>query len=106
MYKALVDKESSFEVNFVADVKTTGIFSRPASTARKSKQKNVDFSNLQQAEALSKPKAVRAVAYANGMNKIYIIILCHRVIGSDGNLTGYGRGLWRKKWLLDLEHKI
>lgn len=62
-------------------------------------------SYLQQAEALNKPTAVRAVANANGMNKISIIIPCHRVIGTDGNLTGYGGGLWRKKWLLELEQK-
>lgn len=49
------------------------------------------------------PKAVRAVANANGMNKIAIIIPCHRVIGENGTLTGYGGGLWRKKWLLDFE---
>lgn len=58
-----------------------------------------------QAEALGTPEAVRAVANANGMNRIAIIIPCHRVIGSDGQLTGYGGGLWRKKWLLDLEQK-
>jgi AraC family transcriptional regulator, regulatory protein of adaptative response / methylated-DNA-[protein]-cysteine methyltransferase len=56
-----------------------------------------------QSIALNKPGAVRAVAGANGMNKIAIIIPCHRVIGEDGNLTGYAGGLWRKKWLLDLE---
>lgn len=59
----------------------------------------------QQALALGKPKAVRAVANANGQNKISIIIPCHRVIGHDGSLTGYGGGLWRKKWLLDIENK-
>lgn len=59
----------------------------------------------EQANLLNKPKSVRAVANANGMNRISIIIPCHRVIGSDGNLTGYGGGLWRKKWLLDLEKK-
>lgn len=59
----------------------------------------------QQAIALKKPEAVRAVANANGMNRIAIIIPCHRVIGNDGNLTGYGGGLWRKKWLLDMEKK-
>ena len=48
-------------------------------------------------------KAIRAVASANGKNKLAIIVPCHRVIGSDGNLTGYGGGLWRKKWLLDFE---
>ena len=57
----------------------------------------------QQSIALKKPKAIRAVATANGMNRIAIIIPCHRVIGNDGHLTGYGGGLWRKKWLLDLE---
>ncbi len=57
----------------------------------------------EQAEALQKPDAVRAVANANGMNRIAIIIPCHRVIGSDGRLTGYGGGLKRKKWLLDHE---
>lgn len=57
----------------------------------------------QQAIALKNPKAVRAVASANGRNPISIIIPCHRVIGSDGSLTGYGGGLHRKKWLLDYE---
>ena len=57
----------------------------------------------QQASHMGSPEAVRAVANANGMNKISIIIPCHRVIGADGNLTGYGGGIWRKKWLLELE---
>ncbi|PSL48202.1 AraC family transcriptional regulator of adaptative response/methylated-DNA-[protein]-cysteine methyltransferase [Chitinophaga niastensis] len=57
----------------------------------------------QQSIAMNKREAVRAVANANGMNRISIIIPCHRVIGEDGNLTGYGGGLLRKKWLLDLE---
>jgi AraC family transcriptional regulator of adaptative response/methylated-DNA-[protein]-cysteine methyltransferase len=59
----------------------------------------------QQAVDIKKPGAVRAVANANGMNRIAIIIPCHRVIGSDGQLTGYGGGLWRKKWLLDFERE-
>jgi AraC family transcriptional regulator, regulatory protein of adaptative response / methylated-DNA-[protein]-cysteine methyltransferase len=45
------------------------------------------------------------VANANGMNRIAILVPCHRVIGSDGQLTGYGGGLWRKKWLLDFERE-
>jgi AraC family transcriptional regulator, regulatory protein of adaptative response / methylated-DNA-[protein]-cysteine methyltransferase len=57
----------------------------------------------QQAIALGNPKAVRAVAAANGQNRVSIVIPCHRVIGSDGSLTGYGGGLDRKKWLLDHE---
>ena len=55
------------------------------------------------ASAIGRPNAVRAVARANGDNRIAILIPCHRVIGSDGSLTGYGGGLWRKKKLLDLE---
>jgi AraC family transcriptional regulator of adaptative response/methylated-DNA-[protein]-cysteine methyltransferase len=57
----------------------------------------------EQSIALGKPESVRAVANANGMNRISIIIPCHRVIGSDGHLTGYGGGLKRKRWLLDHE---
>ena len=57
----------------------------------------------QQAIKLRKPEAIRAVAGANGMNRIAIIIPCHRVIGEDGSLTGYGGGLFRKQWLLDFE---
>ena len=59
----------------------------------------------EQANALNSPDSVRAVANANGTNRISIIIPCHRVIGSDGRLTGYGGGLKRKKWLLDHEKK-
>lgn len=54
---------------------------------------------------LGDPKAIRAVAGANGANKMAILIPCHRVIGSDGSLTGYAGGLWRKQWLLDHESK-
>lgn len=57
----------------------------------------------EQALAIGNLKAIRAVATANGDNRISIIIPCHRVIGSDGSLTGYGGGLWRKKYLLNLE---
>jgi AraC family transcriptional regulator, regulatory protein of adaptative response / methylated-DNA-[protein]-cysteine methyltransferase len=57
----------------------------------------------EQARRIQKPAAVRAVARANGDNRMAIIIPCHRVVGSDGKLTGYGGGLWRKKWLLDHE---
>lgn len=50
-------------------------------------------------------KAIRAVGTTNGKNSISIIVPCHRVIGSNGALTGYGGDLWRKKWLLDHENK-
>ena len=55
------------------------------------------------AKAIDKPKAVRAVGGANHKNPISIIVPCHRVIGSDGSLTGYGGKLWRKEYLLNLE---
>jgi O-6-methylguanine DNA methyltransferase len=55
------------------------------------------------AERLGKPSASRAVGHANGQNPISIIVPCHRVIGKDGSLTGYGGELWRKKWLLEHE---
>lgn len=60
-------------------------------------------SYAEQARAIGRPEAVRAVARANGDNRIAIIVPCHRVIGSDGSLTGYGGGLWRKKKLLERE---
>jgi len=55
------------------------------------------------ARRIGNPKAVRAVGLANGQNPISIVVPCHRVIGSDGSLTGYGGGLNRKKWLLKHE---
>jgi methylated-DNA-[protein]-cysteine S-methyltransferase len=51
-------------------------------------------------------KAIRAVASANGKNPLWIVVPCHRVIGTDGSLTGYAGGLWRKKWLLEHENPI
>ncbi|MHA1127421.1 MAG: bifunctional transcriptional activator/DNA repair enzyme AdaA [Alphaproteobacteria bacterium] len=58
------------------------------------------------AKAIGNPTAARAVARANGANQISIVIPCHRVIGADGSLTGYGGGLWRKQKLIELEHSI
>lgn len=59
---------------------------------------------LEQTKKLGDVKAIRAVASANGKNPIWIIIPCHRIIGSDGSLTGYAGGIWRKKWLLAHEN--
>jgi methylated-DNA-[protein]-cysteine S-methyltransferase len=55
------------------------------------------------ADSIGKEKAVRAVGSANGKNKLSIVIPCHRIIGSNGKLTGYAGGLWRKEWLLQHE---
>lgn len=57
------------------------------------------------AQAIGRPSAVRAVARANGANTIALIVPCHRVIGADGALTGYGGGLWRKQRLLEIERQ-
>jgi len=59
---------------------------------------------LAQSKKLGNVKAIRAVASANGKNPIWIVIPCHRIIGSDGSLTGYAGGIWRKKWLLEHEN--
>jgi len=61
---------------------------------------------LEQSKHFGDPKAIRAVASANGKNPIWIVIPCHRVIGSDGSLTGYAGGIWRKKWLLEHESGV
>src|SRR5665213_388828 len=63
------------------------------------------ISYLQLAQKLGDAKSIRAAASANGRNKLNIIVPCHRVIGSDGKLVGYGGGLPRKKWLLEHEAK-
>jgi methylated-DNA-[protein]-cysteine S-methyltransferase len=60
----------------------------------------------QMANILGDPKVIRAAASANGKNPIAIIIPCHRIIGSDGSLTGYAGGLHRKKWLLEYESPV
>lgn len=64
------------------------------------------ISYLDLAKMTGDTKATRAVANANGKNNIAIIVPCHRVIGSNRELTGYAGGLWRKKWLLEHEMKI
>jgi methylated-DNA-[protein]-cysteine S-methyltransferase len=62
------------------------------------------ISYLELSKKLGDVKAIRAVASANGKNPLWIVIPCHRVIGTDGSLTGYAGGLWRKKWLLEHEN--
>ena len=58
------------------------------------------------AAGVGRPSAARAVARANGANQIAIVVPCHRVIGADGTMTGYGGGLWRKRWLIEHERKM
>ena len=66
----------------------------PFGKTRTYKEQSIAFGDL---------KAIKVVATANGANPIAIVIPCHRIIGTDGNLTGYSGGLWRKKWLLEFE---
>ncbi|CAB4636581.1 MAG: methylated-DNA--[protein]-cysteine S-methyltransferase [Actinobacteria bacterium] len=60
-------------------------------------------SYAQQAASIGRPKATRAIGSANGRNPVVIVLPCHRVVGADGSLTGFGGGLHVKSWLLDLE---
>lgn len=62
------------------------------------------MSYMDLSKKLGDVKAIRAVASANGKNPLWIVVPCHRVIGTDGSLTGYAGGLWRKKWLLEYEN--
>jgi AraC family transcriptional regulator of adaptative response/methylated-DNA-[protein]-cysteine methyltransferase len=57
------------------------------------------------ASQVGKPEAVRAIGQANGRNPVAIVVPCHRVVGADGSLSGYGGGLWRKRWLLEHERR-
>jgi methylated-DNA-[protein]-cysteine S-methyltransferase len=61
---------------------------------------------LQQSKNIGNVKAIRAVGTCNGNNQFNIVVPCHRVIGSNGSLTGYGGDVWRKKWLLEHEQKF
>jgi methylated-DNA-[protein]-cysteine S-methyltransferase len=64
------------------------------------------ISYLRQAKLMNNPLGIRAIASANGKNHLVIVVPCHRVIGSDGSLTGFGCGIWRKKWLLEHEARV
>ena len=64
------------------------------------------ISYLQLAKRIGNVKSIRAVGGANGRNPISILVPCHRVIGNNGDLTGYGGGLWRKEWLLKHENNL
>jgi methylated-DNA-[protein]-cysteine S-methyltransferase len=64
------------------------------------------ISYLTLSKRLGDPKAIRAAASTNGKNNIAIIVPCHRVIGSNNDMVGYASGIWRKKWLLEMEAKI
>lgn len=64
------------------------------------------ISYARQSKLMNDPLAIRAIASANGKNNLAIVVPCHRVIGSDGSLTGYASGVWRKRWLLEHEARV
>lgn len=66
--------------------------------------KTISYAQL--SKRMNNPLAIRAIASANGRNSLWIVVPCHRVIGSDGSLTGYAGGLWRKQWLLEHEARV
>ena len=66
--------------------------------------KTISYAQL--SKQMQNPLAIRAIASTNGKNKLWVIVPCHRVIGSDGSLTGYAGGLWRKQWLLEHEAHV
>ena len=85
-------------------VKTAGTpFQRSVWKALRKIKCGTTISYAELARRIGRPKAVRAVGLANGQNPIGVVVPCHRVIGSNGSLTGYGGGLPRKKWLLEHE---
>ena len=109
--ESLLECVTQLKAYFKNERKTFNLKLNPEGTAF---QKNVwnllvsipygkTLSYLQLSKQLGDVKAIRAVANANGKNPLWIIVPCHRVIGSDGSLTGYAGGLHRKKWLLNHE---
>ena len=100
LYEYFEGKRKTFDI----DLNPTGTdFQKKVWNALKEIPYGKTHSYLQLSKILGDPKAIRAVAAANGKNPLWIVVPCHRVIGSDGSLTGYAGGLHRKKWLLDHE---
>ena len=112
--KVLDDSRRQFDDYFAGKLKNFTVPVRPEGTAFQVSAwralQNIPYgatrSYGEQAKAIGKPKAVRAIGAANGRNPIPIIIPCHRVIGADGSLTGFGGGLPTKRFLLELEGAI
>jgi len=87
-------------------VKTAGTsFQREVWSALRSIPRGTTLSYKQLAQSIGRPKSTRAVGLANGANPVAILVPCHRVIGANGSLTGYGGGIQRKQWLLDHERR-
>ena len=104
--QGLADYFSGKDLTFASTIAGAGTdFQNEVWTALRAIPPGETRSYAELAEAIGRPTAVRAVANANRLNRCAIILPCHRVIGSDGTLTGYAGGLWRKQWLLDHERR-
>lgn len=109
--ESLLDCATQLKAYFNDDLKSFDLKLNPEGTAfQKSVWQQLQLipygktlSYLELSKQLGDVKTIRAVASANGKNPLWIIIPCHRVIGSDGSLTGYAGGLYRKQWLLNHE---
>ena len=102
----VTDYFSGRSLTFASDVAGAGTdFQRQTWSALRAIPPGETRSYADLAKAIGRPGAVRAVANANRQNRCAIILPCHRVIGSDGSLTGYAGGLWRKQWLLEHEQR-
>lgn len=109
--QSLLDCVTQLKAYFNEDLKTFDLQLNPEGSSFQKKVwkelqkipfgKTISYLNL--SKQLGDVKAIRAVAGANGKNPLWIIVPCHRVIGSDGSLTGYAGGLHRKQWLLNHE---
>jgi O-6-methylguanine DNA methyltransferase len=98
-----IGRRTVFSVRIDRDAVGGTSFQRQVWKALEGIPYGVTISYGELARRINHPTAVRAVGLANGRNPLSIIVPCHRVIGSDGKLTGYGGGMDRKRWLLDLE---
>ena len=105
--KELKDYFDGVAVRFTVPLIMTGsAFERDVWSLLQTIPPGETWSYAQLAQRAGRPVAVRAVGRANGRNRLALVIPCHRVIGADGNLCGYGGGVWRKQWLLEHERRV
>jgi len=105
---AVADAVEQLEAYFSGDLRQFDLTLRPAGTvfqqAVLGELRRIPYGEVvaygEIARRIGRPSAMRAVGAANGRNRLAVVVPCHRVIGADGSLTGYGGGIWRKQWLL------
>jgi len=105
---AVADAAEQLEAYFTGDLRQFDLTLRPAGTVFQQavwgELRRIPYGEVvsygEIARRIGRPGAMRAVGAANGRNRLAVVVPCHRVIGADGSLTGYGGGIWRKQWLL------